>query len=343
MDTLDHNSAASPISDFGSLEAAEGARRTTRDEEDGRAAQGGNTPRQVIRGESPTECGNPRAAIVDWLNFTFPFELDIDSFVDIDTQFRQAFGFAVGRPRKSGYLNYEKCWDLGEGLSSLFAAGGDSVGGTAIVSLSGNGCTAVKDWHAVYEMVKGLRGRVTRIDLAHDDFAGVMDIRKALEFKETGGYTTRGRPPNVRYINDFDSGAGKTVYVGSRDNGKLLRVYEKGKQFGLPDHPWVRWELELHNTDRVIDLETIISPGTYLAGSYPCMSWVSETQDRIVTSRTILRTNFAHLAECCKNSYGQLIWTMRELGYTAEAIVEELSRKGIPSRLNIPLPGGGGL
>ncbi len=305
------------------------------------AARSGDTPRLVTRGESPPDFVNPHAALVDWLNFTFPFKLYVDSFIELDTQFRQAFGFAMGKPRKTGFLNYEKSWELGENLSSLFAAGGESVGGTCMVSLSASGCMSVKDWAGVYDLVTRLRGRITRIDLAYDDFAGVMNIQTALGFRDSGGYTTNGRPPRFRYVDDFDAGTGKTLYVGSRKNGKLLRVYEKGKEQGLPRHPWIRWELELHNKDRVIDLETIIHPGIYLAGSYPCMSWVSETQDRVKTTHTIARTNFEHLLECCKQSYGKLIWLMHEgLGYSPQAIVETLSVKGIPSRLNIPVPGG---
>jgi DNA relaxase NicK len=48
--------------------------------------------------------------------------------------------------------------------------------------------------------------------------------------------------------------------VGKRKNGKLLRVYEKGKQLGDESSPWVRWELELHNRDRVIPWEVLLEP-----------------------------------------------------------------------------------
>ena len=74
--------------------------------------------------------------------------------------------------------------------------------------------------------------------------------------------------------------------------GRLLRIYEKGKQLGDPLSPWVRWELELHNKDRTIPLDVLIRPGHYLAGGYPCLSWICESQDRIKTTRKQLMISF---------------------------------------------------
>ncbi len=48
-----------------------------------------------------------------------------------------------------------------------------------------------------------------------------------------------------------------------------MRIYEKGKQLGDPESPWVRWELELHNTDREIPFDVLLQPGRYVAGAYP--------------------------------------------------------------------------
>jgi phage replication initiation protein len=87
----------------------------------------------------------------------------------------------------------------------------------------------------------------------------------------------------------FPDGSGLSFYVGSRTSGKLLRVYEKGKQLGgaaselFPD--WVRSELELHNEGRVIPLGILINPGPYLAGAYPALAWVDDEQSRIATKQ----------------------------------------------------------
>ncbi len=278
---------------------------------------------------------------MDWLNFTFHYDLSVSRLTDLDKLFRHAFGFAIGSPRNAGFSGYKYSWEMGEGLGT-FAAGGDAQAGTCLVSLSGNGCSAVKNWLAVYELLVILSARITRVDLAHDDLDGTFNIKSALQFLLDGGFIARGRPPLALYIDDFDSNAGKTLYVGKRKNGKLMRVYEKGKLFGDPNSPWVRWELELHNQDRLIPLDVLLRPGVYLAGSYPCMCWVSEIQDRIKTTTKRQEISYAHLLKSCKQSYGKLFWVMSEgLGYDATAIIEELAVKGIPRRLNIPVVGGG--
>lgn len=296
------------------------------------------TPRQVIRGESipsPTVT-NPKAALIDWLNFTFPFRLDTLSFIELDKQLHAAFGFASSGSRNKGHLGYSDSWDLGESYG-IIATGGKTQGNTCLISLYGSGCAPVKNWTAVYELLVALNAKITRVDLAHDDFEGIYNITAGLEMLSLGQFTTNGRPPNALYMDDFDSGKGKTLYIGNRDNGKLLRVYEKGKQLGDPLSPWVRWELELHNKDRVIPLDVLLRPGDYLAGGYPCLSWISESQDRIKTTRKQLKISFEHLIKYCRQSYGKLLYVMHEgLGQDPLDIVQALSVAGIPSRLNLP-------
>lgn len=295
-------------------------------------------PRQVIRGESitPLPETNPKAALIDWLNFTFPFTYDALSFIELDKQLRAAFGFASSMSRNKGHLGYSDSWELGEGFGIL-ATGGKSQGNTCLVSLNGSGCSPVNDWQAVHDLLASLNAKITRIDLAHDDFAGVYNVTAGLEMLALGEFTLNGRPPNAQFVDDFDSGKGKTLYIGNRDNGKLLRIYEKGKQLGDPLSPWVRWELELHNKDRTIPLDVLLRPGDYLAGGYPCLSWISETQDRIKTTRQQLRISFDHLVKHCRQSYGKLLYVMHEgLGKEPLEIVQALSVEGIPSRLDMP-------
>lgn len=297
-----------------------------------------SAPRQVIRGESipsPTVI-NPKAALIDWLNFTFPFRFDALNFIELDKQLGAAFGFASSGSRNKGHLGYSDSWDLGEGYG-IIATGGKTQGNTCLVSLYGSGCAPVKNWTAVYELLVVLNAKITRVDLAHDDFEGVYNITAGLEMLSLDQFTTNGRPPNALHVDDFDSGKGKTLYIGNRNNGKLLRVYEKGKQLGDPLSPWVRWELELHNKDRLIPLDVLLRPGEYLAGAYPCLSWISDSQDRIKTTRKQLKISFEHLIKYCRQSYGKLLYVMHEgLGQDPLDIVQALSVAGIPSRLNLP-------
>jgi len=305
----------------------------------------GDSPRLVIRGESHAAEPDAAAAFVDWLNFTFPNPAtDSLEFWPLDLQLRESFGFGISTARNRGHLNYSKSWDLGQGFG-VFAAGGDSVGGTCLFSLSGVGCHAVKDWAAVYRLLLKLKAKITRVDLAHDDFKGLRDVKLAITWYMGGKFNSeRGRPPKAQLIDDFGLGTGKTLYVGSRESGKLLRVYEKGKQLGDPSHPWVRWELELHSKDRIIPVEVLVSPGAYLATSYPCMAWVSDEQSRIAVLTTTAEISLDLLLTHCRSSYGKLIWTLwKVLEFSPEEIVSKLARPGVPPRLNLPVVGGGDL
>lgn len=296
-------------------------------------------PRNVIRGESTQD--HSQSAILDWLNFTFHLTPDTEQFIRLQNKLGAAFGFTCSQYLKQGFLGYEDCWELGDNYGRL-ATGGHSQRGTTLISINGDGCMATKDWHAVYELLGELNARITRIDLAHDDFEGVFDINTALEMYASDQFTSNGRPPALKSINDHGSGKGNTLYIGNRENGKLLRVYEKGKQLGDPNSLWVRWELELHNQNREIPHEALKRPGDFLAGGYPGLAWISERQDRIKTTREKMRLNFEQLVKHCSRSYGKLIWVMaEELKIPAEEVITKLALKGAPSRLIMPTVGKG--
>ena len=299
------------------------------------------TPRLVIRGENHSNQPNPYAAFIDWLNFTFRYRIDGESsLIDLDRQLVAAFGFALGSCRNRKHLNYEQSWEIGNGYG-IFATGGDSVAGTSLVSLSGEGCSMVRSWIDACEILKRHKAKITRVDLAHDDYDGLISLSSAVEWYLAGDFHSgKGRPPNGELIDDFGSGSGKTLYIGKRVNGKLLRIYEKGKQLGDPLSPWVRWELELHSRDRVIPLDVLLTPGPYLAAAYPCTEWISSTQSRIATSRKTTVIGLDVLLRYCRLSYGKLIWTLQHVcGYTPEQIIEKLSVMGLPKRIDHPVPG----
>lgn len=299
------------------------------------------SPRLVIRGENHSKEPNPHAAFIDWLNFTFPFQLSGNgALMELDIALRGVFGFGVGINRNKKHLNYEQSWELGDGYG-IFATGGNSVGGTSLFSLSGEGCSVVKDWASVHDFLAFRKARITRLDLAHDDYLGQISLETARNWFEAGYFHAgRGHPPSGQFIDDFGSGKGKTLYVGQRKNGKLLRIYEKGRQLGNPDSPWVRWELELHNKDREIPLRALLVPSQYLASAYPTTSWISHTQSRIETATRSTLIGLDVLTEYCRRSYGKLIWTLWKIqGLTPLEIVEKLAVEGVPTRINHAIPG----
>jgi len=192
--------------------------------------------------------------------------------------------FGPGVNREKGFYGYRRSFALGE-TSAIFAYGGNSQ--TALISFPGSACHQIPDWFRLIQFLRDeLGGRVTRLDCAVDDFDGRHTVDEAVEMYRADRFNAGGRRPRIKQSGNWlePDGSGRTFYVGSRKNGKLLRVYEKGMEVGIPWHPWVRWEVEWHNKDRIVPWEAIFEPGKYVAGAYPkALAWVSEEQSRIRT------------------------------------------------------------
>lgn len=203
------------------------------------------------------------------------------------------------------------------------------------VYLSGEGCAKVPDWGRVAKRLEELGARITRVDIAFDDHVGVHDVELCHCLYDAGEFTSQGRPPKASKVDDLGSNDGKTFYVGNRKNGKLLRCYEKGKQLGDPNSPWVRWEVEIHAKDRVIPFDVLTSPVQYLAGSYPALSFISEIVITIKTAKIKLGIQYNKLKNICRTQYGKLLnFAHLQIGLTPEqTFYELLNPKGFPERL----------
>lgn len=84
------------------------------------------------------------------------------------------------------------------------------------------------------------RGSISRLDLAKDLTGEPLDlsaIYKSLEQgRNTGTARTHGRI--------VSNGGGDTIYIGSRQSDKFIRLYDKAAQMDLADDIWFRLELE---------------------------------------------------------------------------------------------------
>ena len=219
-------------------------------------------PRLVIRGESfntphiNNENSHPYSAHTDWLNFTFELQ-DTDESIN---QFRKNLKNAVGNDFEEltelgkGWLGFKRSFEIGD-TGARFAIGCQQ--GRAMVSLSGNACQFIskQGWANLVELMTSIyEGRITRWDGAVDDLVGEHSIEWAVDQYRNGGFSTGGNKPFTLQHGDWEirNGNGRTFEVGRRKNGKFLRVYEKGKEQGDPNSPWVRWELQLGKQGREI-------------------------------------------------------------------------------------------
>lgn len=306
-------------------------------------------PSSNTGGKSPD---SSQTAFVDWFTCTFKFELSpIDfapgvllgvSLSDKLSYLSNVLFLVFGLPKfplelaKKGVNGYKYSVSLGHnGEYGYLAFGGDSQRGTVCLNLSGTGCNVVKDWNKVKVWGEKYNAKITRCDPAYDDFnAETVTVAIAEQWYDDGGFISSARPPNAKLVDDKGSAKGKTLYVGDRKSGKLCRVYEKGKQLGDALSSWVRVEVELRSKDRVIPWDIVINPGFYLAGSYPCLAFLSLIQCRIKTVKKSAAISYKKMVEWGREAVGKLVNVMMEVNQgDFVSVIDQLIREGVPRRL----------
>ena len=287
----------------------------------------------------PADGVHAYAAITDYLNCTFPFDPNKEPleklFQELFAVLGSKFAPAVDRQRKFNF--YNRSFALGES-GAILGIGGQA--GTVLVSLSGEACSLISGWPALVAYFRDYRNaRITRWDGAVDDFEGVHTVDQCVDLYKASQFNSGGNKPSCDQKGNWitPDGTGRTFYIGQRKNGKMLRVYEKGMQLGWKWHPWVRWEVELHNKDRVVPWEVVIEPGRFFVGSYPkALQWVQDEMCRIKTIRKQQSVSYQHLLNCASNAYGPLINVMLAVEGNSDAVVDKLIRAGAPKRLRHP-------
>ena len=207
----------------------------------------------------------------------------------------------------------------------------------AQINLTGQGCACITQlddgWRSVHSFAVDANAHITRLDIALDDLEGAHGTPETwLEKYESGQFSLRQKPSHQLIRGD----SGTTLYVGTRESGKLCRIYMKGQQLGDADSLWCRIEVELRSKQRVIPLLALVEPDSYFSGSYPALSnlHVSIDERRIDTvKRTQAACTIRALTEHAKRSYGGLVNVFKTLGMSADEIVDRLWRNAVPSRL----------
>jgi phage replication initiation protein len=232
-----------------------------------------------------------QTGFIDFLGLTFPGSRDEAAMLLWAGEFvRQVFGNGqVLKDTERGWSGYRRRFDI-EGVG-LLALGGN--GDTIHFEVTGTGCAQVRDWEDLRQTVEEYNGRITRADVASDDFDGKRyNLQWCRGQYEAGGFDpSRGARPQAKLIDDMGTGAGCTLYVGSRESGKLFRGYEKGKKEDAEQKAWFRLEVEYRAVHREIPLQILVMPGAYLAGAYPCLADCDIEQQQIKT--------FAYSAAAC--------------------------------------------
>lgn len=307
----------------------------------GKAAR--SAPPALIGGESPRKA---LGAAVDWLTFTFRPDTDIAIDREILDFLRIHFGntlCAVTCPGMFGYEFGVRFFLNVEGQDCHVARmdwGGNHHMGRARVDISGAGCSRITRWRDLQQYIANncFDLTFTRVDLAVDLLNGEYTVEDARAWYEAGDFNAGGRMPKHSAIGSWftdqpEAGEGRTLLIGKRGNGKMLRAYEKGRQLGDPESKWTRFEVEFRNIKRDLPLDLLTNCDSYFAGAYKALERLLDVAaSRVAVHQKEGEISLAHLVEYARQSYGKTIHVMR-LTMSETDIVQSLAINGVPSRL----------
>lgn len=297
-------------------------------------------------GIKPVQCRLPadnEISIIDWVNFTCGIEgisenlLDEDEYILDEHRWSRAvelfnenlehiFGFTTTSKNNSGRNFYKESYVLGEDMGLLCIGGQRN---TILIMINGKGCTFAKEgWEKrLYTFLSNCaaRPKLTRVDLAHDDFDGTkINVDWGNMQDGLGGFQLGNRAPNIEHKGNWKrpNGRGRTLNIGSRESGKYLRLYEKGRAEGDPDDNWQRAEVEFKSVDRILPFDMLLAPSEYFIAAYPCFLFLAEDKQpaRIETIVKTAKINAKAAIENLKHQYGKYINVFKQVFEPEELI-----------------------
>lgn len=291
-----------------------------------------------------------KSAFVDWINYTFhestltrtngTMVSDEEFVLAYSGIIERIFGYGITSVNPTGRHFYQKSYTLGDNFG-LVCYGGQR--NTLLTSISGDGLAAAKPgWEKRLHdfLIDAVMCKITRIDVSHDDYDGTQySVDRAKAEFENGLFTCGGRTPDCEQRGNWyrPNGKGRTFYVGHRSNGKYARIFEKGKQLGDPESPWVRLEVEYKSVDRVIPYDIILNPGEYLAAAYPAFRWIEEEMQVIKTTQKTAEISYEAMCNFLIRQFGSALAVVSEIEGGPVKAMEKLAEfKKMPSRLRIP-------
>lgn len=294
--------------------------------------------------EVPQRRGAIDGVFCDWLTITFhedtivklaghPLVSDTEYMWVLSEKLQEMLGFGITRKCKSkGNKFYDSMYLLGSENAEYGAVHYGGQRDTVLIELKGLGCNlASEGWeNRMYEFLKNaIRGRITRCDLALDFFNGEYTPEKALLDHEKGCFNNHNVQPKRECRGTAwqkEDHTGKTLYIGRVKNARYVRIYEKGRQLGDKDSPWVRFEIQFNHGDIQIPFEILTDSGGYFSGAFPiCQTFKNMPEaKRIAVRDKTLNLTLQHKVKHGKNSVGALVRFMKDVGFDDGQIVEML-------------------
>lgn len=270
----------------------------------------------------------------DWLSATLKSEgltqvIDLDWFYRVlyrrfDCLHRKEFKVRSANGR-NGYEKSIRFFVSGEDAGGIFY-GGKHQRNTVFFEVKGSLCGLIKPlyWYWIFRVFRMYGARVTRFDLAADFFRGECSVRhlnSAWEESPRAILGGNGKLPAGKWVDGKEKGSSLTI--GGRESNRQICVYEKGKELGDSESPWVRLELRFRaftaeivydalNPERWLDY--LRGSGPYFEPLFPAGGFLKMKQARPAEFETMLKAVIAGLVHCSKQ-YGRLLfWAGNMLG-----------------------------
>lgn len=213
--------------------------------------------------------------IIDWLTFSTKDYSFSDLVGVLGMQSRQ------WRYEKGSRLRYVGRWVCGHISIHVNDVDSDSEDKKGFnkgccVEMSGQGCREFEsfgrgDWaflmFFLWQEVNSLESttNVTRLDLAYDDFSGVLDIGQIARQAWNMEFTSRmSRVSVISDMSKLDVNVrGISITHGSKSSNVFFRIYDKRVERGRFDlQHWVRWEIQFRDICALGALNYLFTEGS---------------------------------------------------------------------------------
>lgn len=174
---------------------------------------------------------------LDWLAFTFR-EDTIEQ-----QEFLHTYASSKGGLEITATNGYRTAYRSVQGVVVQWNADRPEMGYHVV--LSGSAIRHVLEYNqldqkALVQAVLHVNGSITRLDLAKDLTGKNISLDQVYKALERGEYSGSAR----KFSQIHSLNGGNTVYVGSRQSEKFIRIYNKAAESNLPGELWYRFELE---------------------------------------------------------------------------------------------------
>lgn len=182
--------------------------------------------------------------LFDWLSFSSKVDsvtsiLNVLGLSHCSIRFEKTYGFYGYHDRLS--------W---EGINIHYNPFREDMG--VLVEISGKGCrrfeeSSTTNFMSIFAYLRSYPEdyNVTRLDVAYDDFAGVLPMNKIINDLHNFNFVSKFQSRSFR-IEEHAGHQGQTIYCGSQKSAIMFRIYDKKFERQRDDiESWIRFEIQM--------------------------------------------------------------------------------------------------